>query len=122
MATFSVSEHGMKKLLKRFSPSRVKRVRIKALKRGQDFMVLALISNSRVDTTHYATSWRRRGSGLGARSVVNTAKYAKYVTHPNQSTTRSPQGGAGAAFIAYMVRKFRPQMRRIVLEVVREEI
>lgn len=122
MVQFIISEHGLKGLLKKFSPSRAARVRVKALKRGQDFMLQTFIENSRFDTGNYAGSWRRGGSGTTERFVENIAEYAKYVTAPTQFTIHEPQAEAGAAYIALMTRKFRPEMRRIVLEAVREEL
>ena len=119
--SITISETGFKGLLKLFSPSRSKRILIKALNEGRDFMISELEINSRFDTGKYSVAWQRRGSGLGPRTIVNIMPYAKYVTHPNQFTIHVPQAGAGDAFIALMTRKFRPEMRRITKRAIREE-
>lgn len=117
----TITEHGFKKALKVFSPSRIKRIRIKALNEGRDFMISELEQNSREDTGRYSIGWVRRGGGLGVRRIINNVWYAKYVTHPNQKTKHAPQAEAGDAYITLMVRKFQPEMRRIMKRSIREE-
>lgn len=119
--SITITEHGFKRALKLFSPSRGERIRIKALNEGRDFMISELEFNSREDTGKYSVGWRRRGSGTGPRTIVNIMKYAKYVTHPSQPTKHSPQDEAGNAYIALMTRKFRPEMRRIMKRAIQEE-
>lgn len=119
--TFKISEFGLKKALKLFSPSRSRRVRVKALNEGANFIISELEQNSREDTGKYSVGWRKRGRGEGPRTVVNKMPYAKYVTAPTQPTKHDPQAGAGEAYIALMTRKFQPEMRRIMKEAVQEE-
>lgn len=128
MIEFDVKIHGVRGVLSKFSPSRMRRVRSDAIGLATRHMLKQIRAESRVGdgrgyvSEDYKGSWRVVRSSDASRSIVNAVSYAPYVTGIRQTTTfRGRRKGAGAFFMRKVRREHWPAARRIMLERIRKE-